>query len=322
MQSGFGSLQQYVTSSQLRQRGFREHLCVLGLSAPELAPRPMSAPVLTLSISTLETAPSQRALQRSATRCLPNQLCGQGAPGDPSSRQPMELALPSLLDRVRDRVINIQLHLTLDSTDLILHACEVALFLGLLGYIFRLRYTMKKELHLLRQQRWASLVRAALDAHALNIQKQLTHHAQAWRTRLGQRHAQAVRQLKPAAPSVEEKPTALPVEEDPGECPEPPPSTWRPTGKARGSAAAAAPLVLGTASPPAALLPQKPVPPPKKVSLQVPCPRCNSFLSQKAARRGGWFWGCPLWPECRGTRPLAEGQAIRDGLRPASFPPC
>ena len=318
MQSGSGSLQQCVTSSQLRQRGFREYLCILGLSAPEPALRPMSAPVLTLSISTLGTAPSQRALQRSATRCLPNQLRGQGAPGGPSPRQPMELALPSLLDRVRDRVINIQLHLILDSTNLILHACEVALLVVLLAYIFRLQHAMTKEFHLLHQQRWASLVRAALDAHAIDSLKAAMKAGAKARMELT-RHAQAFRHPKPPAP---------PAEEDPHEVPEPPPSTWRPTAKARGRAAGAAPVALGytapppaTASPPASLLPLKPEPPPKKGTQPVPCPRCNSFLLQRSARRGGWFWGCPRWPECRGTRPLAEGQAIRDGLRPASSQP-
>ena len=220
----------------------------------------------------------------------------------------MALALPSLSDRVRDLVISLQLNLTLDPASLILQACVVALLLALLLYIGRLQHALQAELHHRRQQRWASLVRAALDAHA----------ASGVRTR-PTRHEQAFRHPKPSAP---------PAEEDPYVVPEPLPPTWRPTAKARGRAAAAAPVALGytapppaTASPPASLLPLKPEPPPKKGTQPVPCPRCNSFLLQRSARRGGWFWGCPRWPECRGTRPLAEGQAIRDGLRPASSQP-
>ena len=66
---------------------------------------------------------------------------------------------------------------------------------------------------------------------------------------------------------------------------------------------------------------QKPTPQPLGGNQPVPCPQCNAVLFMRAARRGGWFWGCPRWPECRGTRPLAEGQAIRDGLRRACSPP-
>ena len=220
----------------------------------------------------------------------------------------MALALPSLSDRVRDLVISLQLNLTLDPASLILQACVVALLLALLLYIGRLQHALQAELHHRRQQRWASLVRAALDAHA----------ASGVRTR-PTRHEQAFRHPKPSAP---------PAEEDPYVVPEPPPSTWRPTAKARGRAAAAAPIALGFNVPPPApqegqerRRPQKPVPPATKGSLPVPCPLCSSPLSQRAAGCGGWFWGCPRWPECRGTRRLAEGQAIRDGLRPASSPP-
>ena len=220
----------------------------------------------------------------------------------------MELALPSLAELVRDRVISLQLHLTLDPASLLLQACAAVLILALLLYIGRLRHALQAEMRRRRQQRWASLVLAALDAHA----------ASSGRTR-PTRSEQAFRHPKPTAP---------PAEEDSCAVPEPPPSTRRPTAKARGRAAAAAPIALGfsvppptAAKPPASPLPEKPVPPTTKGSLPVPCPLCSSPLSQRAARRGGWFWGCPRWPECRGARQLAEGQATRDGLRPASSPP-
>src|SRR5690242_14695825 len=39
-----------------------------------------------------------------------------------------------------------------------------------------------------------------------------------------------------------------------------------------------------------------------------PCPSCNGAMILRKARRGSRagqeFWGCSLFPKCRGTRPL------------------
>ena len=38
------------------------------------------------------------------------------------------------------------------------------------------------------------------------------------------------------------------------------------------------------------------------------CPACNSQMVKRNARRGSQagqeFWGCPNYPDCRGTRPV------------------
>ena len=39
------------------------------------------------------------------------------------------------------------------------------------------------------------------------------------------------------------------------------------------------------------------------------CPRCGSAMLRREARKGAQagqlFWGCPKFPECRGTRPIS-----------------
>ena len=32
------------------------------------------------------------------------------------------------------------------------------------------------------------------------------------------------------------------------------------------------------------------------------CPMCDSTMKYRAARKGGFFYGCPKWPNCRGYR--------------------
>ena len=46
-----------------------------------------------------------------------------------------------------------------------------------------------------------------------------------------------------------------------------------------------------------------------------PCPKCNRDMLQRTARSGrnagDTFWGCPGFPSCRGTRPMAQGMIAR-----------
>ena len=48
--------------------------------------------------------------------------------------------------------------------------------------------------------------------------------------------------------------------------------------------------------------------PPKKVEEEerehvMPiCPLCDSSMSLRSANKGGWFYGCPRYPACKGTR--------------------
>ena len=250
----------------------------------------------------------------------------------------MELALPSLPACVQHLILHFQLNLTLDPRSLLLQICVVALVLALLYYISRLRQVVEEERRSHRQQRWASLVRAALDAHAFDSRTQPIRRHQAFR---------------------HPGPTAPPAEEDPCERTEPPRSTLRPTAKARmtsrlpipcsraayAAMAAEVPSLSPpdaaqcsldarmdclppaprvsppvAAKPPAPQVPKKIARPPTGGSLPVPCPLCNSQLSLKKARHGGWFWGCQRWPECRGSRKQKEGEAIRVGSLPASSP--
>ena len=51
-------------------------------------------------------------------------------------------------------------------------------------------------------------------------------------------------------------------------------------------------------------------------SSELACPTCASPMVRRRRRSdGAEFWGCPLYPECRGTRPLSaiEATRIRDG---------
>jgi restriction system protein len=45
------------------------------------------------------------------------------------------------------------------------------------------------------------------------------------------------------------------------------------------------------------------------------CPRCNSEMVTRVASRGQWagdsFWGCPTFPQCRGTRPMSSHVTLR-----------
>jgi hypothetical protein len=42
-----------------------------------------------------------------------------------------------------------------------------------------------------------------------------------------------------------------------------------------------------------------------------PCPRCGSPMRERSGKRGP-FWGCSTYPDCRGTRPLADEQGRED----------
>jgi four helix bundle suffix protein len=59
---------------------------------------------------------------------------------------------------------------------------------------------------------------------------------------------------------------------------------------------------------------QKELPDPADRSDQQPprCPRCGKPMRLRTARQGknagSRFWGCPGYPECRGTRPLETGK--------------
>ena len=48
-----------------------------------------------------------------------------------------------------------------------------------------------------------------------------------------------------------------------------------------------------------------------------PCPACESAMVLRKAHRGGCFWGCSRYPDCRGTRrPFDTKDAV------ASASPC
>lgn len=44
------------------------------------------------------------------------------------------------------------------------------------------------------------------------------------------------------------------------------------------------------------------------------CPHCNEVMVRRQARKGAYqgkhFWGCPRWPECKGTRRIIEVEAL------------
>jgi ssDNA-binding Zn-finger/Zn-ribbon topoisomerase 1 len=45
------------------------------------------------------------------------------------------------------------------------------------------------------------------------------------------------------------------------------------------------------------------------------CPKCGVSLVKKFVRRTGEpFWGCPTFPDCRGTRPCRDGTPPRPPL--------
>ncbi len=46
------------------------------------------------------------------------------------------------------------------------------------------------------------------------------------------------------------------------------------------------------------------VEPPPDLGESPLCPKCNQPMSARRSRQGSWFWGCPSYPKCRGTRPL------------------
>ena len=51
---------------------------------------------------------------------------------------------------------------------------------------------------------------------------------------------------------------------------------------------------------------------PELIEPMVPCPlaTCGQPLLVRRAGHGGYFWGCPRFPQCRGTRQLQEGRRI------------
>ena len=49
----------------------------------------------------------------------------------------------------------------------------------------------------------------------------------------------------------------------------------------------------------------------------IPCPDCGVCMRPRQNRaHGGWFFGCANYPQCRGTRTYAEGQAMAAAARP------
>ena len=54
---------------------------------------------------------------------------------------------------------------------------------------------------------------------------------------------------------------------------------------------------------------EKPATSPALASESVQCPKCGSAMVKRVAKQGSRlgqeFWGCPQFPACRGTRPLA-----------------
>ena len=45
------------------------------------------------------------------------------------------------------------------------------------------------------------------------------------------------------------------------------------------------------------------------------CPTCNRVMvvreARRGANRGSKFWGCPAYPDCRGTRPIATHESTQ-----------
>jgi ssDNA-binding Zn-finger/Zn-ribbon topoisomerase 1 len=45
---------------------------------------------------------------------------------------------------------------------------------------------------------------------------------------------------------------------------------------------------------------------PPTIEAVVRCPRCNSYMRRRLAKRGrnkgAYFWGCSRYPKCKGTR--------------------
>jgi restriction system protein len=55
------------------------------------------------------------------------------------------------------------------------------------------------------------------------------------------------------------------------------------------------------------------------------CPQCNAQMSKRTARHGSnagkEFWGCTLYPRCKGTRAIQETVVIKSGSTPAKPTP-
>ena len=45
---------------------------------------------------------------------------------------------------------------------------------------------------------------------------------------------------------------------------------------------------------------------------ETPCPKCDQTLILKPARRGGYFLGCPNYPNCKGSaRPDSSKRRLK-----------
>ena len=53
------------------------------------------------------------------------------------------------------------------------------------------------------------------------------------------------------------------------------------------------------------------------------CPLCKSTMIFKAARKGGFFYGCSQWPNCRGHRnPHGKNPGPKDLVEMKTAPKC
>ena len=234
----------------------------------------------------------------------------------------VQLLLPtSWLSQARDWYVQFQLRLAIDPISLVTQSCILLTALAAGGYLLHLRGALRQERHRGRllqhrgrlQQRWASLAAALLEAGPRNARvSQLLDilvtemETPRWRPTAKSRGRALAAAMEPASkPQGTRGPS-----EPPFKSPPPWPPHFPDVRPPAMPAPPPEPAVPKPAAPKPRARPPFKVPPP----YAVPCPKCGADLCQKAAKRGGFFWGCTTWPQCTGTRGLKEGQTIRDGL--------
>ena len=220
----------------------------------------------------------------------------------------VQLLLPtSWLSQARGWYVQFQLRLAIDPISLVTQSCILLTALAAGGYLIHLRGALRQERHRGRllqhrgrlQQRWASLAAALLMRADILVTEMETPR---WRpTAKSRGRALAAAMKRASEPQRTRHPSEPPFKS-------PPP--WPAVNLPAMPAPPPEPAVPKPAAPKPRARPPFKAPPP----YAVPCPKCGADLCQKAAKRGGFFWGCTTWPQCKGTRGLKEGQTIRDGL--------
>ena len=224
----------------------------------------------------------------------------------------VQLLLPtSWLTQARGWYVQFQLRLAIDPISLVTQSCILLTALAAGGYLLHLRGALRRERRrgwLLQhrgrlQQRWASLAAALLRRANILVTEMVTPR---WRPTAKSRGRALAAAMEPAS-----KPQGT---RGPSEPPFKSPPPWPPLFPDVRPPAMPAPPPEPAVPKPAAPKPRARPPFKAPPPYAVPCPKCGADLCQKAAKRGGFFWGCTTWPQCKGTRGLKEGQTIRDGL--------